>query len=155
MEVQKTATLTTIFSEVLANLAFMFTDEETAEPSAGDLWLETTIRYDGTTKGTLAFRCTREFSILLAANLLGIDPRDIHAESQADDAVKEFMNIVCGQFVTASYGSNDVFNLSIPKIRELPETPDFSQDDGITTSTLSADDHRVQLAHETIDDDAP
>ena len=44
---QKTATLTTIFSEVLANLAFMFTDDEPGPPSAGDIWLETFISYQG------------------------------------------------------------------------------------------------------------
>ena len=41
---QKAPTLTTILSEVLANLAFMFTDDESAEPAPDDRWLETTIR---------------------------------------------------------------------------------------------------------------
>ena len=145
---QKTATLTTIFSEVLANLAFMFTEDEPIDPTSGEVWLETVISYRGPCTGTLRFRCSRDFSVLLAANLLGIDPDDNSATLQSEDAVKEFMNIVCGQFVTAMHGMDDVYNLSIPQVRELPETPDFSDGDDDATSTLSVDGHKVQLAYD-------
>jgi len=123
MQDQETATLATIFSEVLANLAFMFTDEDIADPTPGNVWLETTIGYSGTAVGTLVLRCTEDFSTLLAANLLGADPNDDDTKLIGNDAVKEFMNIVCGQYVTAAYGTEEVFNLTIPKIVELSETP--------------------------------
>gem|GEM_PF-6175632 len=59
---QKTATLTTIFSEVLANLAFMFSeDEEDIIPSAGDVWLETEIGYRGPQRGALRFYLPGDF----------------------------------------------------------------------------------------------
>lgn len=193
MQDQKTATpttlttLTTIFSDVLANLAFMFTDEERPEPSTGDLWLETTITYSGQRsaindrqsaewvregnlapaaqsapsrresapsrdrEGTLRFRCSSDFSILLAANLLGIDPQDEDAEAKAKDAVKEFMNIICGQLVTAIHGSNEVFDLTIPQIRELPEAPNLGASDDSESSTLCVDGHVIQLALTTGD----
>jgi CheY-specific phosphatase CheX len=147
MQQQTSAVLTTIFSEVLANLAFMFTDEDQVELSAADSWLETVISYQGPTNGTLRFRCTNDFSVLLAANLLGIDSQDPEAEAQARDAVKEFMNIVCGQLVTAVHGSEDIFNLTIPKITELPEAPDLQTDDGTDSSTLSVDGYLVQLSY--------
>jgi hypothetical protein len=161
MELSRTKTLTAIFSDVLANLAFMFTDDDQVETVPGELWLETTIRYraqgtgrkaEGTSHeasaGTLRFRCTRGFCVLLAANLLGIDADDDTAAAQGEDAVKEFMNIVCGQFVTSMYGDDDVFNLSIPQIAELSETPELFADDGDLSSTLSVDHHVVQLTHE-------
>jgi CheY-specific phosphatase CheX len=146
MQQQKSATLTTIFSEVLANLAFMFTDEEQIELSPADAWLETVISYQGPTQGTLRFRCTTDFSILLAANLLGIDPQDEEADAKARDAVKEFMNIVCGQLVTAVHGSENIFNLTIPTITELREAPDLHADDGSDSATLSVDGYLVQLS---------
>ena len=146
---QKTATLTTIFSEVLANLAFMFSeDEEDIIPSAGDVWLETEIGYRGPQSGTLRFWCAREFSVRLAANLLGIDPDDDDAESQAVDAVKEFMNIVCGQLITAIHGTEVVFDLTIPALRELSETPRFSEDGGPHSSTLFVEGQRLLLCYE-------
>jgi len=147
MQNQATETLTTIFSEVLADLAFMFTDAEPGDMPLGKRWLETTIGYSGPTTGVLRLRCTREFSIQLAANLLGLDPDDIDTKRSAQDAVKEFMNIVCGQFITAAYGTEEVFDLTIPQVVELPEMPDLEAGGGIEESILSADGQFVQLAH--------
>ena len=143
----KTATLATIFSEVLANLAFMFTDEEQPEVTTGDLWLETTISYSGSINGSLKLFCTRDFAVLLAANLLGTDLEDEEAQSDAIDAVKEFMNIVCGQLVTAYHGTEKVFNLTIPEVRELPAAPDLSAAEGDDSTMVCVDGHRVQLSY--------
>lgn len=156
MQEMKTDSLTTVFSEVLASLAFMFTDDEEAATSTEDQWLETTICYDGPAAGMLRFRCTREFSISLSANLLGMDPEEPDAESNADDAAKEFMNIICGQFITTEYGTGDVFNITIPEIKELPEEPQWSDDCHPNASTLSVDGQRVQLTHlPRTDEEAP
>jgi CheY-specific phosphatase CheX len=144
---QKTATLTTIFSEVLANLAFMFTDEEPAVISPGEVWIETTIGYRGTAAGTLTLLCTRDFARLLAANLLGIDPEDETADSRAHDAAKEFINIVCGQLVTTLHGTQHAFDISIPVSRELPTCPEPSGEEGSETCVLSVEGHRVLLAY--------
>lgn len=149
MQEQKTATLTTIFSEILANLAFMFTDAELAEPSPGDRWLETTIAYRGSSSGTLRFRCTSDFSVLLAANLLGIETQDQEARDKARDATGEFMNIVCGQLVTTLHGTDEVFDLTIPEICELCEAPEFTRDDSDESTTLCVDGHLVQLSYLT------
>ncbi len=148
MPEQKAATLATIFSDVLADLAFMFTDEQHTDADPDDPWLETVIGYQGPVAGELRFRCTRAFTRLLACNLLGADPSELTGDAQADDAAKEFMNIVCGQLVTALHGTDDVYNLTIPTIEQLPETPDLSLDDGDTASTLSVEGFRLQLLYE-------
>ena len=146
---QKTATLTTIFSEVLANLAFMFSDEDDdSAASAGDTWLQTEITYHGPQCGTLCLWCTRGFSVQLAANLLGIDPEDDDAEEAANDAIKEFMNIVCGQYITAIHGTDAVFDLTIPTLGELAETPQLSDDEGPHSSTLFVEGGRLHLRYE-------
>ncbi len=144
----KAATLKTIFSDVLAKLAFMFTDEDVTGEASEQTWLETVISYQGPSEGTLRFRCTRDFTVLLAANLLGIDPEDDCAVTQCEDAAKEFMNIVCGQLVTALHGSDDVYVLSIPQTIELPEMPDLADDGGISIYTVSVDTHAIQLIYE-------
>lgn len=148
MQQTKTVTLATIFSEVLANLAFMFGDEEMAESSVGETWLETTISYQGPESGTLRFRCTPAFTRLLASNLLGVDPEADDVESKACDAVKEFMNIVCGQMVTALHGDEDVFNLTIPELCEMAEPPDLDIGSSDQVACLSIEGHRVQLCYQ-------
>lgn len=120
-------TLTKIFSEVLANLAFLFEDG-TAAASGGDTpairWY-TRISYFGRCAGALCLVSPPAFAELLAANLLGLEKDDPGLAGSAEDAVKEFMNILCGQFVTAVYGPQDVFNLSIPVVEtETDPLPD-------------------------------
>lgn len=147
MQNRKTATLTTIFSDVLANLAFMFNDDEPSEPAGGEVWMETTISYRGSESGILRLRCPTEFAALLAANLLGIDSQDTDAGDKAEDAVKEFMNIVCGQLITTWYGSDQVFNLSIPQTQPLVEAPNFDEPGEAEATHLSVEGHQVQLIH--------
>ena len=142
-----TATLTTVFSDVLANLAFMFTDGDQTDPSPEATWLETTIGYHGPATGRLRLQCTSEFGVLLAANLLGIDSKDEDAQLKTQDAVKEFMNIVCGQFVTEVHGTDDVFDLTIPATRTLGRMPDFLSCDDEWASILTVEGHCIQLTY--------
>ena len=147
MQDQITSTLTRVFSEVLSDLAFMFRDEEPAEASDKETWLETTIAYSGVVSGTLRLRCTRGFASHLAANLLGTGPGEGTLDSTSDDAVKEFMNTVCGQFVTAEHGTKEVFTLTIPQIRRLPTAPNFNGNDEGDSSCMTVEGHPVQLTH--------
>jgi hypothetical protein len=137
----------TVFSDVLANVAFLFGEEDQPGPAAEGAWLETSISYRGPCQGRLRFRCPRAFAKLLATNLLGIDPEDNDAESKSEDAVKELMNILCGQMITAMHGTGEVFDLSIPVTRELDSEPDLAGGDDPGTSTLSVEGHCVQLTH--------
>jgi chemotaxis protein CheY-P-specific phosphatase CheC len=149
MQDQKTTTLTTVLSEVLSDLAFMFTDDGESDPPVGERWLDTSVSYQGPVSGSLRLLCTGTFAAELASNLLGTDPESEPAEQESIDAVKEFMNIVCGQYVTAAYGTEDVFNLTIPEVSALPTTPvlgsleDVSED----LSLLSVDGQWLQLLH--------
>lgn len=146
IEQTKLPTLTEIFSEILANLAFMFTDDDDADLDPADTWIETSISYVGPQGGLLRFTCTRAFTGQLAANLLGVDPEDEEAEVKSEDAVKEFMNILCGQWVTASLGTQDVYNLTIPQCKEVsPPDPAAAADPH--TTALSVNATRVWLTH--------
>ena len=148
MQQHKIATLATIFSEVLADLAFMFTEDDQADADPADAWLETKIGYRGSECGYLRFRCPAKFCTHLAANLLGVDPTDGNAESQSQDAVKEFMNVVCGHFVTGMYGTEEVFDLTIPETAPLCGPPDLSINDGERIATITVEGFPLQLEYE-------
>jgi len=145
----KTATLREIFSETLANLAFMFTDDDLPFASSGEAWFETSIRYDGPQSGELRLLCDRAFMKDLAGNLLGTDQDDPDADAKGIDAVKELMNILCGQLVTDFYGSDAVFNLSIPECTRLDDPPDLTKPDTEDALTLSVSGSRARLIHLT------
>jgi CheY-specific phosphatase CheX len=146
MPPQTASTLATIFSDVLADLAFLFTDETHQDPDPNDPWVRTTIGYRGSAGGDLCFYCPRSFTALLAANLLGLEEHEVDALA-CEDAAKEFMNIVCGQLVTALHGTEEVFDLTIPRLEEPEEAPDLTRDDGEFSTTISVEGHRVQLRY--------
>lgn len=147
MQQQATEILTQVFSEVLANLAFMFTDDESPDSAPDDPWLEVTIHYHGPRSAALCLRCSRGFSILMAANLLGVEQETDDPAPQADDAIKEFMNVLCGQLITTMHGNDDVFDLSIPDIIELPQEPDWNKETEALVTTVSVEGHRIQLVY--------
>jgi hypothetical protein len=118
-----TTDLKTVVTDVLGDLAFMVTDDEAPDLRAGAVWMQARITYFGPASGTLSCWCTRDLATQLAANLLGIEPEEGQALTAADDALREFMNVLCGQLVTSWHGTEAVFNLSIPDVSECDETP--------------------------------
>ena len=143
-----TAIPTATFSEVLANLAFLFTGEEPTDPPSASRWWEASIAYRGPYGGTLRLRCTPEFAALLAANLLGTDPQAAPAGARAADSVKELMNVFCGHFVTTVYGTKHVFDVSLPEIRELPAEDAADAASEGDFATVYVEGHIVRIVHE-------
>lgn len=146
----ETVTLKAVFSEVLADLAFLFTDEVSADACPDPMWLESTIRYrqaaGAPIGGILTLRCPAGFGRLLAANLLGLDPGDEEADVGAEDAVGEFMNIVCGQLITAMHGTQTAFNLTIPATHVLAGAPDLSDgEEDPAVSRLAVEGYPILL----------
>lgn len=133
--------LAAVVTNVLEDLAFMVNDEGPPRPTADTLWLECEISYEGPVRGTLRCWCTRAFAVQLAANLLGADPDDGAVHEQIGDALREFMNVVCGQFVTAYHGTGPVFNLTIPTAEDctLPPIIDTRQDEMACVLSVSGE----------------
>lgn len=129
--------LTTIVGDVLGDLAFLVSDDEQSEASPGTVWMECHVSYSGPPGGTLCCWCTREFAVQLAANLLGLNPENEAVLSGVDDALREFMNVVCGQFITACHGTDRIFNLSIPTASQCAQAPRFDFDGSETACALT------------------
>ena len=107
-------------SEVFEVQAFMFTEE--VEPSEiespeGALW-KTSIYFSGCDSGVMELTFPDDLAVELAANTLGVEAEEVRTET-AQDALKEFANVVCGQFLTRQYGNRQVFKLSMPNIESL------------------------------------
>jgi hypothetical protein len=147
MSPAKTSTLRETFSDILANLAFMFSDDEVPAVLAGESWYETAIRYDGPRHGRLRLWCPQSFMTRLAANLLGVDPQEPETDVKGIDAVKELMNILCGQLVTEFHGGDAIFNLSIPECHRLEAAPRLGGPDDDDAFTLAVNGSGVRLVH--------
>jgi len=97
-------------------------------PSFSD-YIKATIEFKGEKKGSVEIITTKTIGKILTANILGIDsPDDVKDDYQAD-AIMEFLNVFCGNLVTALYGTGLIFNMGIPVIS--------SPDKGEIMSTMS------------------
>jgi CheY-specific phosphatase CheX len=142
-----TPTLRKIFSDILSDMAFIFVSEPDSEVIAPGYTLQARIRYQGTHRGMLQLRCDGRFAAILAGNLLGVDSADAAAEQQRLDALKELMNVVCGNLVTTLYGTEALFELTIPEITPLlpGDRPESLQ--GAEAHTFLAENYLIELAH--------
>lgn len=112
-------TLTRVFTEVLEQLAFMFveTPETTETPVSVNL-VSTSMTFRGPCSGTVTLVAPREMAPVLAANVLGLDPGEDLGTQAAYDALKELLNVTCGNVLTAIAGDEPVFDLTVPQVAE-------------------------------------
>ena len=112
--------LSEVFCDVLMNYAFMFGDVCPKDdlPLDGDSYINATISFNGSQSGILGISTSSDLCTQLVENVLGLDTEG-DSISEAHDALKELINIVCGQFLTKIYGDVCVFDLSPPSILEV------------------------------------
>jgi CheY-specific phosphatase CheX len=140
--------LRTILTNVLGDLAFMITDDEEIEAVPGTIWMCGEVSYLGPTSGTVRCWCTRTLATQLAANLLGIEPEVGEAQIAAEDALCEFLNVLCGQLVTAWHGTESVFNLTIPNVTECIDPPKLAAG-GTGACQIAIDGEPLYCTHES------
>lgn len=110
--------LSRVVPHILEGAAFVFTDDLPPEqrPPTSE-WSAQGVRltFEGPISGDLRLWAEKSFMIVLAANMLGIEPDDENAEAKAEDALKETLNMIVGTFLTDAYGNEPVFHLGIPE----------------------------------------
>jgi hypothetical protein len=106
-----------VLSDVLEKLAFMFGEETPPEelPPSESGYMQARMAFSGPIKGRLALAVSDEMCPEIAANILGVEPFDERVMEKAQDALKELLNITCGQTLTALAGDEPVFDLSVPE----------------------------------------
>lgn len=109
-----------VFCDILEKLAFMFGEEvgteEMPEPSEGITL--SSMSFSGEMVGTLEMAVPTEMSVEVAVNVLGIDADEIDAEA-ANDSLKEVLNVICGNILTAIAGEEPIFDLSVPGVKDI------------------------------------
>ena len=109
-------TLVQVTIQVLERFAFLMGDP----PEPGDRppafpspsWL-VTIAFTGPRAGVIGIVVPPALAAQAAANLHGVEPSQT-TEEQAVDAVKELLNIVCGNYLHEIEGNKPLFDLSSP-----------------------------------------
>jgi len=120
MEKEMRRILDETLCEVLEKQAFLFAEETEpgdVPPQTGKM-LSARITFAGTFSGTISLYVTEAMCCEIAANFLGVDADAPGITGKAPDALKEILNVVCGNFLTAAAGDGPVFDLTVPQSAE-------------------------------------
>jgi CheY-specific phosphatase CheX len=116
MNEQRIKDLTRIVMSSLESLAFMFSlSDPQRQPIDFKDAVTGIVSFSGAFSGQLAVVVAPSVLSELAANMLGTDADEVGAAEQ-HDALKETVNIICGNWLPCEAGAEAVFNIGEPRI---------------------------------------
>lgn len=101
------------FEELVFLCAF---DEDEANTGQIDPAVAARISFSGFFSGTLILKLSAKILPQLTTNMLGMDEQEETTLDQQYDALKETLNIVCGNLLPEIAGTQEVFNIDPPTI---------------------------------------
>jgi len=109
--------MATVAIETLERLSFIFSSvaEDDSEPMSDSM--AACVSFKGPFSGRLVMKMSVPVVLEMTANMLGIDEEDASTEQQCD-AIKETINVICGNLLPAIGGENVIFNINAPEIME-------------------------------------
>jgi CheY-specific phosphatase CheX len=108
-------TIYQVAEDVLEKLAFLFSfREEEREPMDYESAVVASVSFTGQFEGRLLMAVSAEVLPELAANMLGIEEETSREEQQ--DALKELINVICGNLLPELAGRKKLFNVNAPQI---------------------------------------
>lgn len=112
-------------TEALETMAFMTPLPPDDEATAPQNPLLVTMSFSGPSRGSMEILAGMDFCAALARNIAATD--DVN-EIVCADALKELCNVTCGLALPRlAMSATDVFDVTVPSIRDGGETPSWSQ----------------------------
>jgi len=120
MEAQLSEIISSIAAVTLEQMAFIFSEPD-PDPGPGETEFSdatvVSVSFIGPVSGSLCMTIPSETLPELSANMLGVDEADTTPEQHAD-ALKETMNVICGNLLPAMAGDKAIFDINAPEIVE-------------------------------------
>jgi len=115
MSDQRMQDLCDVVRDSLEKLAFLFASADSPrEPIPFQDAMTAIASFSGAFSGYLAVSITPPALTELAANMLGIESDEIEEEHQ-QDALKEAVNIICGNWLPVEGGDEAIFHIDAPQ----------------------------------------
>ena len=115
--------LSEVAAETLEQLAFIFSFAEDPEEDA--IWDEDVtgchVTFSGPHQGEILLVINSAVLPELAANMLGMDDDEEPPQEHQEDALKEALNVICGNLLPKIGGVEAVFDISAPAIHPVAE----------------------------------
>ena len=115
------STTIAVISRIIGDAAFMFTDpldSATRPPLADWKALGVRLSFSGDIAGEFRLWAPPTLARGIAINMLGVDQTTQLPDEKLEDALKEIVNIIVGNFITDMYGDAVVSTLGLPSMIE-------------------------------------
>ncbi|MEI6564314.1 MAG: chemotaxis protein CheX [bacterium] len=122
MSTDDTNILGRVTIETLEQFAFLLGDPPDVNPPSAmpsTAWVVRLI-FSGPRTGKLGMATTPCLARQMAANLFGIERDDV-SDEQAVDALKELLNVTCGDYLHEIEGNTPIYDLSAPTISSVDD----------------------------------
>jgi len=156
MQHEHSELLMEVAGETLEQLAFMFSFPDDMDPDA--IWEESVtgchVSFTGHTPGGLLMLISSAALPELAANMLGLEEDETPPVDQQKDALREALNVICGNLLPRVGGVEAVFDIQAPEILETEAARSMmneyrSNPQGCASALLSLDEGECQLYFRT------
>jgi len=109
--------LSRVAVKTFEELVFLFAfDEDEAGTWQTDPAVAAGISFSGIFSGTLIMKLSAKILPQLTTNMLGVDEQEETTLAQQYDALKETLNVICGNLLPKIGGTQEVFNIDPPAI---------------------------------------
>lgn len=126
--------LNQVGEEIFESLAFMLVmpgiDDEDAPPPAPEARIAAQVEFSGPFDGSVAVVLQRDMLVELATNMLGMDEDQPPGPEAQTDALKELLNVICGNLLPKLAGAEAVFDVHPPELLDSGQLPDRWRDQG-------------------------
>jgi len=145
-----------VAGETLEQLAFIFSFPDEMDPDA--IWENDVtgchVSFNGPSRGGLLLLISTAALPELASNMLGLDEEDAPPDDQQKDALREALNVICGNLLPRIGGIDAVFDIDAPTLLD-PDAAKATRDEymaggeGCATAFLSLDEGECHLYFRT------
>ncbi|OHE80418.1 MAG: hypothetical protein A2107_05590 [Verrucomicrobia bacterium GWF2_62_7] len=147
MSADNISTLVNVTIEVLEGYAFMLGDSPktggTPVVLADPSWV-VTISFAGSRAGSIGMVVSPALARQAAANLYAGGPAEI-SDDQAQDAVKELLNIVCGHYLHKDEANEAVIDFAAPALQSVTREGAVRYVNGKPQAALVVEGHPLLL----------
>lgn len=107
--------LASVAIKTIEKLAFIFPVVDGNCVIVPDHYMSSRVLFSGPFSGSLILKITSALALELTANMLGIEEDKISPEQQYD-AIREALNVICGNLLPEIAGDQQIFNIHSPEI---------------------------------------
>jgi len=105
-----------VVAQVLEECAFLCTEQSAAPVTWPAQITRATLQFSGPRSGRIELSATRELTLAIAADMLGVDLEDPDVGKLADGALAELTNVVTGALMAKLFGTECLCELGMPVV---------------------------------------